>query len=115
MDKVYYYKLIAKFDLAIALISFFILIVDNNYLFAIIILLFGVIGAVSFFALASAINEINSLKQDVGTLKYHIQNLENLPKDNKELLSFETWKCKKCGTLNKPGSKFCSNCSAKNK
>lgn len=124
MNKISIVKVIARCYLLIAVIGFFVFI-RNNVLIATSIFISGTIGSISFFAVASAmkvtVNEINSLKVSINSLKSYIQDLTNNNVDgniqksnNTKIPSLEIWKCKKCGTLNKPLTKICCNCSAKN-
>ncbi len=102
----------------------FFAVLGSSVLYAIIILLLGILELVPIVALISCLDGVEKLKEENAMLSYRLKKLENeiLQPDTvsetayPELIHGDTaravWECVKCGTVNKEGTSHCSNCKA---
>ena len=107
----------------LALAVAFIMMLTASPVYAVIILLLGILEIVPIIAIISCLDDIEKLKGENTMLSYRLKKLENetLPEETvhnsyPELIHGDTakavWKCVKCGTVNKAGTTHCSNCKA---
>lgn len=103
-------------------IASFIILMISNFLYALILLPFIFLNLIPIYVLLQNTDEIDNLNYEVSRLRYKLKTLEDLQEcaEEKPILkedrpkniqtSTDTWKCAKCGTINKPNTTFCSNC-----
>ena len=107
----------------LALAVAFIMMLTASPIYAVIILLLGILEIVPIIAIISCLDDIEKLKGENTMLSYRLKKLENetLPEETvhnsyPELIHGDTakavWECVKCGTVNKKGTSECSNCKA---
>ena len=107
----------------LALAVAFIMMLTTSPVYAVIILLLGILEIVPIIAIISCLDDIEKLKGENTMLSYRLKKLENevLPQETvhnsyPELAHGDTakavWECVKCSTVNKAGTSHCSNCKA---
>lgn len=101
----------------------FIMTLVASPIYAILILLLGILSLVPIFAIISCLDDIEKLKGENTMLSYRLKKIENetIPQETvhnsyPELAHGDTakavWECVKCSTVNKAGTSHCSNCKA---
>ncbi len=101
----------------------FFAILSSSIVYAVILLLLGILELIPIIAIISCIDDIEKLKDENSMLSYRLKKLENevLPEETvhnsfPELTHGDTakavWECVKCSTVNKAGTSHCSNCKA---
>lgn len=101
----------------------FIISLATAPLYAVLLLLLGILELIPIIAIITCLDDIEKLKQDNAYLSYRLKKLENeiLPEEpvhnSFPELSFgepakAIWECVKCGTVNKAETTHCSNCKA---
>ncbi len=119
MKKILYIMLIV--DILSTAIGF-IALLPYSILLAILFLVLGIIGLVPLLALIRCLEDIEDLYGEINYLYGKVRKLEDRAgepeKDEHndvtaryEHTSKMTWKCVKCGTVNKAGSNHCENCN----
>ena len=107
----------------LALAVAFIMMLTTSPVYAVIILLLGILQLVPIIAIISCLDDTEKLKGENTMLSYRLKKLENevLPQETvhnsyPELAHGDTakavWECVKCSTVNKAGTSHCSNCKA---
>ncbi|MBE6808339.1 MAG: hypothetical protein E7524_02595 [Ruminococcaceae bacterium] len=106
----------------ITLIIAFFMLLGNSFIYAIIFSVLGLLELVPIFALISSIDRIESLEDEVSYLYYKLKKFEEenteIPDSTSSPITTNpdsaigTWKCVKCGTVNKANTNHCSNCKA---
>ncbi len=113
---------LAILNILAGVLGFFTLL-GTNIVYALISLGGGIIGSVPYFALVSAMDDIEVLYEEQRKLKGQIhkiadqmddqtQSNSTLPPSPNET-SRRVWECVKCKTVNKEGTSSCSHCGAK--
>lgn len=126
MKKVTVIRILAAVTVISSTVSFFSYI-TANFLNAIIVLILGIMGCIAYCALATAIEDIDSLKEDIKRLKnkdkdrssyivaaktsanakdYSLLDMSYQREFNKDTV----WICKNCGTKNEAVSQYCKDC-----
>ncbi len=106
---------------AISTVIVFISFLPISIFTAIICLLLGILQAVLTLAVISDLSDIENIKADMSLVFSKLYKLEesinpvdvsyDTPSANEGITSEKSWKCIKCGTINKSGSSRCSNCN----
>lgn len=108
-------------ELAAALVTL-LLSLNSSFILALVSFLISLIGIVIPIAVIKNLDNIDEMQTELFRLRHHITRIENVLEGKAEQdgdpLSFEeefaggTWECVKCGTVNKEGTAYCSNCKA---
>ena len=107
-----------------SVIYVFLALLGNNWFYAIVVLVLGILSLVPIIAILSCLYRIDDLEGENYVLKYKIKCLEDDVNGEREIENAThpeldrlvdaqaTWDCVKCGTVNKSGTTRCSNCKA---
>lgn len=104
----------------------FIAFLQVSFVYAIILAAINLLGVIIPIAILKNIDEIDNMKSELFWLRSDLRQLErdiNGEKNSengdetaqnlkKEEFAIGTWKCIKCGTVNKQNTSHCSNCKA---
>ncbi len=93
----------------------------ESFLISVIALFSGILEITLTLAVTICLNEIDNLKADCSFLQKKLHNIEEqnnptkvayqTPANNYGEESKKPWKCVKCDTVNKAGTKYCENCN----
>lgn len=101
----------------------FFMALAQSILLAVLILASGILGLVPIYALITALDDIDSLRDELSRLRYDLRSRENqgheesvsdapitAPSAEKKEVAQRNWQCIKCVTINKAGTSKCSHC-----
>ena len=119
MKKLLYVLLIINI---FSMILAFFALLANSVIYAVIVLLLGILQLVPIIALIVSMNNIENMQDDLYYLYGKVKTLEEktgfLPEkkiteeQRASITANGTWKCIKCGTVNKAQTTHCDNCKA---
>lgn len=101
----------------------FFAILSSSTLYAVVLLLLGILELIPIFAIIACLDDIDKLKDENSMLSYRLKKVENevIPEEAKfshypELAHGEAakavWECVKCNTVNKADTTHCVICKA---
>ena len=115
-----YLNIILVLQIIGSVVEFFILL-SQSFVLSILLTPLSILGIIPTIAIICNIDAIEELRYDLNKIRYDIKNPDlssdnDVPKENtvpsaqhKET-AIGTWECVKCGTVNKEGTRACSNC-----
>ena len=119
MKKILYLYL--GLELAAAILTL-LLTLSSSFILALVSFLISLVGIIIPLAVIKNLDNIDEMQTELFRLRHHITQIEKVlegkAEDEGEPISFEeefaggTWECVKCGTVNKEGTAYCSNCKA---
>lgn len=102
----------------------FFMVLSQSILLAVLVLASGILSLVPIYALITALDDIDSLRDELSRLRSELRSREKqelsateqsapppaAPSAGNKHMATRNWQCIKCVTVNKTGTSKCSNC-----